>query len=453
MVNLLALAGGLLAADANSSLEDSLFAAEMSGPPVAVVTDSVRASPGSAAGREPERSGPGISGQVQTSSTSRIVRGDLPEQLDRYVGFYPAQEFETAGRVDLDAPLPDRSRAHLTLELDYLASTRTSTFSLREAFVDAHLFDVLAVRAGKQVLQWSRCQLWTPADLVNVEAPRFQARLGAREGATGVRAHLPVGAQFNVYGFADLGGVSQPSDIAAVGRVEFTLPHTEVGLTWRHKDGERDVPALDLSTGIDRWQLAAEAAWLAPGTLMEIVPAPSRGQGSGVASVGIAPVDKRALQVSVSVSRPFDALGRTDRLRVGAEGFWNPEGERGNVFDNLEEVDFSRPVLLGGDTLRSGPRPALRVFGGGYRPYQLNRWYVMGWAMLSDAFVASGSLKASAIGNLDDGSWQGLLEWSWQSLHGLTAAFSASVPFGSYPGEFTWTSDYATLRADLGVGF
>jgi hypothetical protein len=369
------------------------------------------------------------------------------------VGFYPGQEFETAGRVDLDAPLPDRSRAHLTLELDYLASTRTSTFSLREAFVDAHLFDVLAVRAGKQVLQWSRCQLWTPADLVNVEAPRFQARLGAREGATGVRAHLPVGAQFNVYGFADMGGVSQPSDIATVGRVEFTLPHTEVGLTWRHKDGERDVPALDFSTGIDRWQLAAEAAWLAPGTLMEIVPMPSRGQGSGGASVGIAPLDKRALQVSVSVSRPFDALGRTDRLRVGAEGFWNPEGERGNVFENLEEVDFSRPVLLGRDTLWSGPRPALRVFGGGYRPYQLNRWYVMGWAVLSDAFVASGSLRASAIGNLDDGSWQGLLEWSWQSLHGLTAAFSASVPFGSYPGEFTWASDYATLRADLGVGF
>ncbi len=453
MVNLLALAGGLLAADANSSLEDSLFAAEMSGDPVAVVTDSVRSSPAPAAVPEPDRSGPGISGEVQTSSTSRIVRRDLPEQLDRYVGFYPGQEFETVGRVDLDAPLPDRSRAHLTLELDYLASSRTSTFSLREAFVDAHVFDALSVRAGKQVLQWSRCQLWTPADLVNVEAPRFQARLGAREGATGVRAHLPVGAQFNVYGFADLGGVSQPSDVAAVGRVEFTLPHTEVGLTWRHKDGQRDVPALDFSTGIDRWQLAAEAAWLAPGTLMEVVPVPSDAQGLGVASVGIAPLDKRAPQVSVSVSRPFDALGRTDRLRVGAEGFWNPEGESDNVFEDLDEVDFSRPVLLGRDTLWSGPRPALRVFGGGYRPYQLNRWYVMGWAMLSDAFVAAGTLRASAIGNLDDGSWQGLLEWSWQSLHGLTASFSASVPFGSYPGEFTWTSDYATLRADLGVGF
>ncbi len=451
MVNLLALAGGLLAADANSSLEDSIFAAESSVPPVA--TDSVRTSPAPAAAQEQVRSGPGISGQVQTSSSSRIVRSDLPEELDKYVGFDPAQEFETAGRVDLDAPLPDRSRAHMTLELDYLASSRTSTFAMREAFVDASLFDAVSIRAGKQVLQWSRCQLWTPADLVNVESPRFQARLGAREGATGVRAHLPVGAQFNVYGFADLGGVSQPSDVAAVGRVEFTLPHTEVGLTWRHKDGERDVPALDLSTGLDRWQLAAEAAWLAPGTLTEVVAVPSRGQGPGAASIGLAPVDRRALQVSVSVSRPFDALGRTDRLRVGAEGFWNPEGESDDVFDNLEEVDFSRPVLLGRDTLWSGPRPALRVFGGGYRPYQLNRWYVMGWAVLSDAFVTAGSLRASAIGNLDDGSWQGLVEWSWESLHGLTAAFSASVPFGAYPGEFTWTSDYATLSADLGVRF
>lgn len=449
MISLLALAG---IATAAASLEDSLFAAEAA--PSQVQTDSVvpsSATPAVPAASGSERQGPGISGQIQTSSTSRFVREDLPGDLEKYVDFYPGQEFETAGRLDLDAPLPDRSRAHMTLELDHLASSNVASFAMREAFVDAVFLGTLSVRAGKQVLQWSRCQLWTPADLVNVEAPRFQARLGAREGAVGARAHLPLGAGYNLYGFVDAGGVRKPSDVAAVGRFEFTLPHTEVGLTWRHKDGERDVPAIDLSTGYSRWQVAMEAAWLAPGTLRRIrISDPD----SGMRQASIVGVDRRAPQVSLSVQRPFDAFGRTDRLRLGVEGFWNPEGESRNLFGDIARAArFDRPVFLGRDTIFTGPEAALLVFGGGYRPYQLNRHYLMGFATFSDAFVNSGTLQISALGNLDDGSWQGLAEWSWESLHGLEFSLSVSVPFGSYPGEFTWTSDYSTLRADLGIRF
>jgi len=442
MIHLLVVAGAIAAQNTNASLEDSLFAAD-----AAVLTDSVKspqtpmASPSTAV---PEPKGVGISGQLQHSSRSRIVRGDLPADLTKYVGILSGQEFETGGRLDLDAPLPDKSRAHVTLEFDHLASQDTTTFSLREAFLDATLGEV-RLRAGKQVLQWSRCQLWTPADLVNVEAPQFQPRLGAREGATGLRAHLPVGAQFNLYGFADLRGVRQPSDIAVVGRVEFTLPHTEVGLTGRQKDGDRFVPAVDFSTGYDRWQVAGEAAWLRAGTLMDIQ---RRGDTGWVV-----PVDHRTPQVSVSVSRPFDALGRTDRLRVGGEGFWNPEGKTENVFLPLTTVQYLRPLVVGHDTIRSGPEAALRVFGGAYRPYQLGRWYAMGYAMLSDAPLDASTLKASVLGNLSDNSWLALLEWDWESLHGLTAAISVSAPFGAYPAEFTWTSEWATLRADLGLRF
>lgn len=432
-----------------SSLEDSLFAGE-SGPAPTILSDSVQCAkaafePASASPPPaPPAPGPGISGQVQTSSNSRFLRSDLPASFRRWVVLSPRQEFETAGRLDLDAPLPDRSRTHATMEFHHQASVGQERFSLREAFVDAAFADWLWLRAGKQVLQWSRCQLWTPSDLVNVEAPRLQQRLGAREGVTGVRAHVPLGAQFNLYGFADLHGVQTPSDIAMVGRMEFTLPHTEVGLGVRQQDGKRTVPAIDLSTGFDRWQLAAEAAWLAPGTLTDV-------KIDSFAS--LVAVDARTPQISVGLSRPFDALGQTDRLRLGAEGFWNPQGVAGNAFQPLASVRYRMPLVLGLDTIREGPAAALRVFGGGMRPYQIGRWYVMAYANLDKAPFVSSSARITAIGNLSDNSWLGLLEWSWQSLHGLTAGVSASMPFGSYPGEFTWTSEAVSLRADLGIRF
>ncbi len=394
---------------------------------------------------KPTPSGPGLSGQVQTSATSRFLRGDLPAVFRRWIDLTPRQEFLAAGRVDLDAPLPDRSRAHATFEFQHQASAEKTTYALREAFVDAALADWLWVRSGKQVLQWSRCQLWTPADLVNVERLRLQERVGAREGVTGVRAHVPLGAALNLYGFADLHEVRVPSDIAWVGRVEFVFPHTEVGLNLRHRDGRRMVPAVDFSTGYDRWQLSAEAAWLLPGTLSEVHVA------NGVASLD--PVRRRTPQMAASLSRPFDALGQTDRLRLGAEGFWNPEGEAGNAFRPLTLVKFRQPVVVGVDTVREGPAPVLRVFGGGLRDYQVGRWYTMIWAQLDKVPVVSSSLRISGIGNLSDGSWLALAEWSWESLHGLATTVSASVPLGAYPGEFTWTSETATLRADLGLRF
>ncbi|MEK7394081.1 MAG: hypothetical protein AAB214_16095 [Fibrobacterota bacterium] len=443
MVNLLVLVGALCAQNPNASLEDSLFAAD-----IAVSTDSVKSMPALASAPSApvaETKGVGISGQMQASSRTRVVRGDLPSDLTKFVGMLGGQEFEIGGRLDLDAPFPDGARAHVTMEFDHRASLDTTTFALREAFLDANIANTIRLRAGKQVLQWSRCQLWTPADLVNVEAPQFQQRLGAREGATGLRAHLPIGAQTNIYGFADLRGVRTYSDIALVGRVEFTLPHTEVGLTARHKDGERVVPAVDFSTGYDRWQVAGEAAWLQAGTLFDI-------QRMGDAG-WIVPVDRRTPQVSISVSRPMDALGRTDRLRLGVEGFWNPEGESENVFLPLSSIQYARPLVMGRDSIRSGPEAALRVYGGAYRPYQLGQWYAMGYAILSDAPLTSSSLKASVLGNISDNSWLGLVEWSWESLHGLGATVSVSAPFGAYPAEFTWTSEWATLRADLGLRF
>lgn len=436
----------LAAASDSPSLEDSLFASETA--PAVASSDSlrcVRAAYEPPAATPAAPAGPGLSGQVQTSSQSRFLREDLPSDFRRWVEFAPLQSFQTAGRLDLDAPLPDRSRAHVTLEFDHQASSGTSDFSLREAFVDAAPVDWIRLRAGKQVLQWSRCQLWTPADLVNVERPQLQQRLGAREGVTGLRAHVPLGATLNAYGFADLHGVRTPSDIALVGRFEFTLPHTEVGLNLRHQDGKRMVPAADLSTGYDRWQLAAEAAWLAPGTLTDVRVA----QGEAV----LQPVERRTPQVSASLSRPFDALGQTDRLRLGAEGFWNPRGVEGNAFTPLSSVRFRQPLVLGRDTVREGPAAALRLFGGGLRPYQIGRWYAMAWASLDKAPIASSTLRISGIGNLSDGSWLALAEWSWQSLHGLSTALSVSVPLGSYPGEFTWSSEAATLRADLGLPF
>lgn len=437
--SVLALAAG------EASLEDSLFATE-SVPPFP--SDSVQCVKGAfepAPTPAPTATAPGLSGQVQTSSSSRFLRTDLPSSFRRWVEIAPRQSFETAGRLDLDAPLPDQSRAHVTLEFAHQAATETSAFSLREAFVDAALADWLRLRAGKQVLQWSRNQLWTPSDLVNVERPRLQQRLGAREGVTGLRAHVPLGAQYNLYGFADLHGVRTPSDVALVARAEFTLPHTEVGLNLRHRDGDRMVPAMDFSTGYDRWQLAAEAAWLAPGTLVDV-----RVAGS---EAWLEPVDERTPQIAVSLSRPFDALGQTDRLRLGAEGFWNPRGVEGNAFRPLTSVDFRQPLLMGRDTVREGPAAALRVFGGGMRAYQIGQWYVMAYAMLDKAPIASSSLRITGLGNLSDGSWLALCEWTWQSLHGLSTTVSVAVPLGSYPGEFTWTSEQATLRADLGLQF
>jgi len=162
----------------------------------------------------------------------------------------------------IQARLSTGSRVLVALEADHNATQDTTTFHLREAFVDGNILGYAWIRAGKQVLQWGRGILWTPTDLVNVEGKSLVPRAGSREGATGVRLQVPIGNRANAYLFSDLSGVRTADSLSVAWRLETTAGPSELAVSGWHQPESPTALGVDGSVGVRGWDLQAGAVWL-----------------------------------------------------------------------------------------------------------------------------------------------------------------------------------------------
>ena len=137
----------------------------------------------------------------------------------------------------LDARLPRQAKVFADVETTYLSQGQTTSVALQELFLDFNLDQFAYFRAGKQVLQWGRCYLWNPTDLVNVELPHFIRKLGTREGAYGLKMHIPFGTVLNIYDFLDTGTAEDAGAVANAVKVEYLLGNFEVAASGWGKKG------------------------------------------------------------------------------------------------------------------------------------------------------------------------------------------------------------------------
>jgi hypothetical protein len=132
----------------------------------------------------------------------------------------------------------------------YLKNMLSTELNFKEVFLDFNIAQRVYFRLGKQVLQWGRNYFWNPTDLLNVEQKDFFNMSDYRDGAMGIKMHIPFGTAVNIYGFLDIGDEAKPEDFGIAGKVEFVLGRSEFGLSAWAKQGYVPVYGFDFSSRI-----------------------------------------------------------------------------------------------------------------------------------------------------------------------------------------------------------
>lgn len=368
------------------------------------------------------------------------------------------------GTVDLDVSLPSGQRALAVLETAHEAGPDTTSWALRELFLDADVHGVVWFRAGKQVLQWGRGILWTPTDLVNVEGRTLVERPGAREGATGLKIQVPLGTRGSLAFFAPARHVDAADSLSLSVRGETVVGDAEVALSsWFKKDAPH-VVGLDVSRRIFGLDAQGGALWLS-GDL----------EPRAVLRDGAWHLEKddtrHQVKAGAGLGRSFQVGGVPDRLRIDVEGFWQSEGYAKSVLADTTTRPFADTIwreldprlVEGGRSLGLAlPRgiPTARGDGltflagnGLFHPNQLAPWYVGGMASLRDAFRSDLTVTIQALTNLEDHSGLGTFGVLWESLHGFHVQPLAYVFWGDGHSEYTLDGRGFALELRSGLRF
>ena len=236
----------------------------------------------------------------------------------------------TVGNLLLDIRLPQGAKAYANVETQYIPNTSSVLVSLRELFVDGNLHKKIYLRMGKQVLQWGRCDMWNPTDLINVEKKLFIQKIGYREGAYGVKLHIPFGTTYNIYGFIDTREASSVDSVAAAGKFEFLIGSTEMAFSMWDKKNFHPVFGYDFSTRLAGIDFTGELSVSNGGN--SYIAQEQNGSLSEIKS------GDRQTRLCIDVGRPFDFFDISQALSVTASFYYNTGGYGDNPFGDFFNI-------------------------------------------------------------------------------------------------------------------
>lgn len=409
-----------------------------------------------------------FAGSADTSKLQVRFSGDVTAlgQVNARRGSFPAfPPSDGSARMvatsSLDVSLPTRERALLTAEVAHEANVDTTSWSLREAFVDFDAGGLVWVRAGKQVLQWGRGMLWTPTDLVNVEGKTLVPRAGALEGVTGLRLLVPMGSSANLTGFVNLEKVDAADSLSGALRLEGLLGPVELAASGWAKPNRPHAAGLDASTGIRGVDLQAGMLWISG----DLVPHATLVDGKWTL---VQEDDHPQVRASAGIGKGFRIGGVPDRLRIDLEGFWNSRGYAADFLTDEAVHPYAAPMqvrlpaslaplssnpflasFLKGDT--AGDAATFALKSGLYRANQFGRAYLAGMTSLQQFVTEATTLTIQGLGNVQDGSGMVIAGLSWSGLHGFFWGVNGYWFWGDPRTEFalSGTGPAVDLRAGL----
>lgn len=372
------------------------------------------------------------------------------------------------GSANLDVRLAGGQRALAVFEVAHEGGPDTTSWALREMFLDADIGGRVWFRAGKQVLQWGRGILWTPTDLVNVEGRSLVERPGAREGATGLKVQVPFGTGASLVAFAPLRRVDASDSLSLSVRGEFLLGDAELAVSSWFKKDQPHVVGLDGSRRILGLDAQAGVLWLSG----DLKPRAVLRDGAW----HLERDDERGqVRASGGLGRSFKAGGKPDRVRLDVEGFWQSEGGASEALTDRQQRPYADTIWRELDPrLREGissldlgvefpvPRgiPVGRGDGltflaghGLFVPNQVASAYLGAMASVRDAFLPDVTLVVQALSNLDDLSGLGTFGVRWESLHGFHVQPIAYLFWGDEHEEFTLDGRGFALELRSGLRF
>jgi hypothetical protein len=426
---------GLLLFPVIVSAQDSASEAEMFPAPELAV--QAPAAPGPAG----EKKTLGFSGEVLSVAEDIVYSSASGSRFSSYI----------VGNLMLDARLKNGVKAFANMETGYYPKTRETTSVLREAFLDFNINRGVYFRTGKQVLQWGRCYLWNPTDLINVEKKPFVRKIGYREGAYGLKMHIPFGSDYNIYGFLDTGGAQEDRDLGGALKFEFLTGKTEMAFSGWARRGRRVVFGYDLSSRLGDIDIAGEASVARRDNTRFI-------RDDGGALEIYRKNESWAPKAAVNFSRGFRLGNFNDRLTVASEFFYNQTGYSGNIFRDRAAYSFSVPLASqgpGGTVAyqNSGTKKEFLLGHGLYEVNYLSRYYGALFTGVSRFIITDLTLNLNYVRNLNDDSGVLSTGVTYKNMNDFSAGCMVNAYLGPADREYTFSGAKFSVQLTAGVSF
>ncbi|MBN1982069.1 MAG: hypothetical protein JW795_11090 [Chitinivibrionales bacterium] len=346
-------------------------------------------------------------------------------------------------------------KAFASLETIYVPDSIGSTFFLRELFVDFNWNKKIYLRTGKQVLQWGRCFFWNPSDLINVEKKLFVPRIGFREGAYGLKVHIPYKTRFNAYGFIDTKGMQKPTDAAYCAKLETLVATTECAVAFWYKFDKRAVYTADVSTNIFHVNLYSEMSLSRGGNT-------ARMETVSDTLVIVSQSSKWIPRVSLSIFKNVDFMQIKNRLMLIAEAYYNHAGYTGNIFGDRRTYVFAQPLAVPGTPQQQLSQGTKKMFLLGHNLYEANslsRWYGAASAIVNKFVLSDVTLTVSVMGNFVDHSAVVSTTIGYQTINDCTFQLTINGFLGRENREYTFADEgfiqqrAVTAQLTAGISF
>ncbi len=383
----------------------------------------------------------GISGRLSSVNSYIAERTDGGgDQFQPYI----------LGTLFADIRLPADVKGFGNFETLYNASDNKAEFFVRELFIDFNISRAVYFRTGKQIIQWGRCYLWNPTDLVNTEKKTFLTKIGAREGSHGIKMHVPFGTSANLYGFAITHKIDDASEIAGAGKIEFLVGGTEMAFSVWGKNHYHPVYGYDFSTRILQIDIVGEAS-LSRGSNTRMI--------RTIGNVLTADRDdsKWIPKACIDLGHAFDFNGQPDRIQVNLEFFFNGDGYHRNIFRDNTIYDFDVPVKVRvNDFDVYVPSGTKAVYLSGNGLFEVNyhsRYYTAFFMTVNKFFTSDFTFKTNVIGNIAQRSSIVSIGLSYANINDFNAGIEVYGFFGKRLTEYNYLGNAALVLITVGIVF
>jgi len=350
------------------------------------------------------------------------------------------------GNLLLDARLKKGIKGFANLEVEYTPDTGKTQYWLRELFIDLNYKNKLYFRTGKQVLQWGRCYFFNPTDLINVEKKSFIDKIGSREGAYGLKMHIPFGTKANIYTFIDTGKADNADTLAGAYKFEWLMGETEMALAVWGKKGFLPVYGYDISTRLFKIDISGELSL----TYGDNYPVMNENAGSLYLEKTS---DEWVPRAALGLSKSFDLGDVQDKISVTVEGYYNHRGYEENILDDSGIYLYDRPVVVDDTMIPMGPKAAYFYGNGLYEPNNFGKYYLAMFTTVSKFISSDISLNINGIANMSDSSAIISTGLSYSDINDLSASFSVSSYLGNDNREYTFAGNAMDIRFTVGIIF
>lgn len=383
-----------------------------------------------------EKKSIGFSGEMTSVTEDIAVSTSAKNFLNSYI----------LNNLFLDVRMKNGIKAFANLETNYQPQTRTTEFNLREMFFDFNLKRSVYLRTGKQVLQWGRCSLWNPTDLINIEKKPFVRKIGYREGAYGLKMHVPFGTKYNIYGFLDTGNASATDELGGAVKYEFLKGKTEMAFSGWAKRTYHPVYGYDFSSRIIDVDIVGELSISRGDNVRRIK------EDSGVLTIR-GDNEEFTPKASINFSKGFRLGNFNDRLTVSSEFFYNHQGYEENLFNDDTVYRFAAPVFDGTSVLTSGTKKDFLLLNGLYNPNYFSRYYGAVFASIGRFLITDATLNVNYIRNFNDGSGVLSTGITYRTITDFSAGLLVNSAIGKTNREYTFSKVTHDIQLTLGIAF